>query len=160
MQRIVEEKFSMDNRIRPDRPMQCAGALRWHPGILIFFGIVIGVAAAIFLNSVALADCLNWAYDLRGAKVCVAEDLVNRNPTFSSPPDNGSGNLYFDRHTIITSCTDQFKDLPTLAERLHIEPMSKDAKPGTIVLSMCDGRSYDLLELINAMLDKLDRAAR
>lgn len=45
--------------------------------LIILFGLY---------NASAYADCTSWAFDLHGNKVCVADDLVNRNPTFSLPP--------------------------------------------------------------------------
>lgn len=55
----------------------------------------------------------------------------------------------------ISGCTEQFADLPQLAERLHVAPV-QSGKSASVLLSMCDGRGYSLFELINATLDRLD----
>ena len=58
---------------------------------------------------------------------------------------------------VAPSCLEQFHDLPKLAARLHI-------KPGTtstgLALRMCDGRAYDMMALINALLDRMDKVTK
>jgi hypothetical protein len=48
--------------------------------------------------------------------------------------------------------------LPGLARRLGVAPLDKD-KMGYLVLVTKDGARYDLFELLNAFLDKLDAIA-
>jgi hypothetical protein len=55
------------------------------------------------------------------------------------------------------ACQDHFPDLPKMAERLGV-PEYKGSGP-TTVLMMCDGRKFALLELVGALLDRMDRAA-
>lgn len=47
--------------------------------------------------------------------------------------------------------------LPALAERLSVAPL-KDDVIGAVVLVMKDGRRYDIMELMNAFLDRIDQA--
>jgi hypothetical protein len=51
------------------------------------------------------------------------------------------------------ACTEKFKGLPEVARKLHVQP-SKGG--GDIVLSMCDGRNYSLIELMNAFIDRMN----
>lgn len=46
----------------------------------------VAITLLLLTGTAVRADCLGWAYDTSGNKVCVSEDLVNRNPTFSTPP--------------------------------------------------------------------------
>lgn len=55
----------------------------------------------------------------------------------------------------IGTCTEQFKDVPALADRLGVK---EGIGSGTFVLSLCDGRQYDFFALINAFLNKLEAA--
>lgn len=58
-------------------------------------------------------------------------------------------------------CNDEaFKELPKIAARLGVKPVSGDSKAGAMVLTMCDGSEYDFIEIINATLDRLDAAAK
>ena len=52
------------------------------------------------------------------------------------------------------SCTEKFKGLPEVARKLHVQPSKAT---GDIVLSMCDGRNYSLIELMNAFIDRMDK---
>ena len=52
-----------------------------------------------------------------------------------------------------------FKDLPTLASRLGVEPVDGSSNVA-VLLRMNDGRSYSLFEIINAFLDRIDNATR
>lgn len=56
----------------------------------------------------------------------------------------------------IPPCIEYFPELPSIAERLHVAPYA-DGKPSAMVLAMCDGRKYDFMELINALLNRLDQ---
>lgn len=59
----------------------------------------------------------------------------------------------------MTACRETFPGLPALAERLAVNP----AAPGAtleVALSMCDGTRYDFFALINAALDRVDRAIK
>jgi hypothetical protein len=56
----------------------------------------------------------------------------------------------------IPACTEAFADLPRIADRLDVKPGSGIS--GSMVLTMCDGRQYDFVALLNAFLDKLDKA--
>jgi predicted RNA-binding Zn ribbon-like protein len=58
----------------------------------------------------------------------------------------------------ISDVPDPFPKLPALAQRLGVEPSDGDST-NTVVLRMQDGRCYDLFDLINAMLDRMDKAA-
>jgi hypothetical protein len=59
----------------------------------------------------------------------------------------------------ISACTEAFADLPRIAERLEVNPVDQaKSYSATMVLTMCDGRSYDFVALLNAFLDKLDKA--
>ena len=51
---------------------------------------------------------------------------------------------------------DPFKKLPALAERLGVKP--SESKEASVVLCTADGRKYDLFDLINAVLDKIEAA--
>jgi hypothetical protein len=53
------------------------------------------------------------------------------------------------------SLPDPFEKLPALAERLGVTPV-EIAAPSTVIMMVKDGRKYDLFDLINAFLDKLD----
>jgi hypothetical protein len=58
----------------------------------------------------------------------------------------------------VDSCIEMHRDLPRIAERLGVKPIDKAAPPErSMVLSMCDGRQYDFIEIMNVFLDKLDR---
>lgn len=49
-------------------------------------------AAAILIvlvSSAASAECLHWGMTVSGYKVCVADDLLNRNPIMSVMPGPG-----------------------------------------------------------------------
>ena len=50
-----------------------------------------------------------------------------------------------------------FPHLPALAERLGVKPNEGDGK---VWLTMKDGTNYDLFALVNAVLDRMDAAAR
>lgn len=51
---------------------------------------------------------------------------------------------------------DAFAKLPALAERLGVKPMEKDHPP-TWAARNKDGISYDIFDLINAVLDHVDK---
>jgi hypothetical protein len=49
-----------------------------------------------------------------------------------------------------------FERLPALAERLGVAPVAAGHTKATVLLHVKDGCSYDLFDLMNAFLDKLD----
>lgn len=49
-----------------------------------------------------------------------------------------------------------FTQLPALAERLGVKPVDHDASSGLVLLSMKDGTMYNVIELVNAVLDRID----
>jgi hypothetical protein len=51
---------------------------------------------------------------------------------------------------------DAFAKLPALAERLGVKPMKKDHPP-TWSARTKEGISYDIFDLINAVLDRVDK---
>lgn len=51
---------------------------------------------------------------------------------------------------------DPFKALPALAERLGVATVQR----GAILLRMCDGRMYDFVDLLHALLDRMERDTR
>jgi len=51
---------------------------------------------------------------------------------------------------------DAFAKLPALAERLGVKPMEKDHPP-TWAARTKDGISYDIFDLINGVLDYVDK---
>jgi hypothetical protein len=51
---------------------------------------------------------------------------------------------------------DPFAKLPALAERLGVKPLGPEGN-GTVVLSTKAGQHYDLFDLINAVLDRVDK---
>jgi hypothetical protein len=55
----------------------------------------------------------------------------------------------------ISETPDPFTKLPALAQRLGVEQCGNDT--GTVVLILKDGRRWDLFDLINAMLDRMDK---
>jgi hypothetical protein len=54
---------------------------------------------------------------------------------------------------------DPWHKLPSLAARLGVTPCSGPMQ-GRVTLRTREGNHYDLFELINALLDRLDRAAQ
>lgn len=95
--------------------------------------------SAIFLGAVAL-----------GAGPASGQPVVNDGPPI------------VDNKVVTYKCRDHFKDLPAMAERLHVSPIDKSVGGLNIgfMLQMCDGRSYDFMALINAVLDRMDEAAK
>ncbi len=60
----------------------------------------------------------------------------------------------------ILSWPDPWVRLPALAERLGVPEATAPAPGnGAVTIRTADGRSYDLFDLINAALDRLDAAA-
>lgn len=51
---------------------------------------------------------------------------------------------------------DPYAKLPALAERLGIQPVQAGAS-ASVVISVKDGRAYDLFDIINALLDHVDK---
>lgn len=47
-----------------------------------------------------------------------------------------------------------FAKIPQLAKRLHV---GSGATPGGLAVRGCDGKSYDLVALISALLDRIDK---
>jgi len=47
--------------------------------------------------------------------------------------------------------------LPALAERLGVKPLEGSGKFVEIAIQLNDGRRYDVIDLINAVLDRLDK---
>lgn len=56
----------------------------------------------------------------------------------------------------VPSCVEQFKGVPALAARLHVKSGTSDG----FTIRMCDGRTYDVMAIISAVLDRLDKAER
>jgi hypothetical protein len=55
---------------------------------------------------------------------------------------------------------DPWRRLPAIADRLGVRPinLAAGAKPrGTVAISTRDGHYYDLFDLIDALLDKMDK---
>lgn len=61
----------------------------------------------------------------------------------------------FTAFVAVPACQDVWVQLPEIAARLGVGPVDR-AKGPTLVLTMCDGRSYDLNELVVKLLDRLD----
>jgi len=52
---------------------------------------------------------------------------------------------------------DPFQKLPALAKRLGVEPVTAAHKHGaSMVLRMKDGTCYDVFDIVNAVLDRID----
>ena|SRR5262245_5381278 len=73
-----------------------------------------------------------------------------------------SANLKISEHTIESGISwfdppERFVKLPALAERLGVKPVDP-LTSGNILLTMKDGRNYDVIDIINALLDRLDQA--
>ena len=49
-----------------------------------------------------------------------------------------------------------FTQLPALAARLGVKPVDYDASTGLVLISMKDGTMYNVIELVNAVLDRID----
>lgn len=83
----------------------------------------------------------------------------------STPASAQSGSMTFttspNAAVTIPPCEEAFPGLPQIAERLGVEEW-KGNRPGqaTMVLGTCDGRRYAFLELVHALLDKIDKAAK
>jgi hypothetical protein len=54
---------------------------------------------------------------------------------------------------------DPWQKLPSLATRLGVAPYSGPLQ-GHVTLRTREGTSYDLFELVNALLDRLDHAVK
>lgn len=54
----------------------------------------------------------------------------------------------------ITDWPDPFAKLPALAKRLGVEPNNK--RGGGLVLCTKSGETYDVFDLVNAVLDRLE----
>ena len=57
----------------------------------------------------------------------------------------------------VTGCVEQFKGMPALAARL---PLKEGGTGDGFNVRMCNGQIYDLMAIINAVLDRLDKADR
>ena len=57
----------------------------------------------------------------------------------------------------VPACVEQFKTVPALAKRLHVK---EGLGAGGFSIRMCDGRTYDLLALLGALLDRMDKMER
>ncbi len=55
------------------------------------------------------------------------------------------------------ACQEQFRHLPALAARLHVRPTEPK---GGLSFRMCAGRVYDMIELVNALLDRMAKASK
>lgn len=55
-----------------------------------------------------------------------------------------------------SACQEQFPDLPALASRLGVEKITS-TRVVPVALAMCNGDSYDLFELVNKALDRLEK---
>jgi hypothetical protein len=49
----------------------------------------------------------------------------------------------------------QFEGLPKIAERLGVKPDLPNTSPA-LALTLCDGRQYDFIAILNAVLDRID----
>lgn len=47
--------------------------------------------------------------------------------------------------------------IPPLAKRLNVPPTDK---PSMLVIDGCNGKHYDILEIINKLLDRMDKQAK
>lgn len=54
---------------------------------------------------------------------------------------------------------DPFARLPALAERLGVVPLAAGFR-GSVVLRTQDGTSYDLFDLVDAILDRIDATTK
>ncbi len=54
-------------------------------------------------------------------------------------------------------CQDNFEQVPLLAKRLNVKPLTANRLGTDFIIPMCDGTAYSLFDLINAALDKLDK---
>lgn len=61
-----------------------------------------------------------------------------------------------DHYFRISGSLDAFAKLPALAKRLGVEPT---AESGGCYVRTRDGSKYDVFDLVNALLDRLDREA-
>jgi hypothetical protein len=58
-------------------------------------------------------------------------------------------------------CDDKpFAELPAMADRLGVAPGVSENSGASMILQMCDGRQYDFFKIINAVLDRMDKASR
>jgi len=64
-----------------------------------------------------------------------------------------------DNNLTIVPWSDPLERLPALAERLGVKPRPPDAPP-SVVLTTRGGTTYDLFDLVNAALDRLDIAEK
>ncbi len=53
----------------------------------------------------------------------------------------------------------QIPRLPALAARLGVEPNTRSGESGRTLLHMKNGDKYDLFDLMNAFLDRVDAAS-
>lgn len=60
------------------------------------------------------------------------------------------------QHELRFATPNRWAKIPALAERLGVKP---DDGGGELWLSLPDGRKYDLIAIINALLDRLDAAS-
>lgn len=51
-------------------------------------------------------------------------------------------------------CIERFAKLPALAERLKV-PQTADTEP-SVVIEMCDGRKWDVFDILQALLDRME----
>lgn len=93
---------------------------------------------------------------MRAAVAVVLALVANSASAQDAPATSGYSTPGTSTTTAIPACTEAFADLPRIADRLDVKPMA--TPHGTMVLAMCDGRSYDFIALMNAFLDKMDHA--
>jgi len=55
---------------------------------------------------------------------------------------------------------EMFPRLPALAQRLGVKPNTGTTESGRTVIQMKNGDQYDLFDLMNAFLDKVEAAER
>lgn len=60
---------------------------------------------ALIAATPASADCLQWGIESHGIKVCVMDDLVNRNPIWG-PPSGVIGGNSFTTNAATPTCKD------------------------------------------------------
>ena len=66
---------------------------------------------------------------------------------------------YGDAQFTFENRPDPFKELPRLAERLGVAPLTDAERKANVgVIFIGDGRAYDFYALMTAFLDKIDKA--
>lgn len=98
-------------------------------------GIARGVAVGLAVGTLVIL----------GTLVARADDDIS---SFKTPPPQ----------TFLTACQEAIPELPKLAARLGVKEFKPKNGTTAMVLGMCDGRQYSFVELLNALLDRMDKA--